>query len=162
MMGVMQPPLDELATPTVLEQHLAINSDPCPMCHYNLHKLKGSSCPECGHELVLRVAVTNPRMAAFYTGLLGLAAGAGFASLLTLWIVYGMLRHGFGAGGPSVTEFIILPIEAVVLGGLALVWIRDSGRIRRLPALFRWALACCAWMSSIGGTAFFVWFVGGL
>jgi len=114
------------------------------MCNYNLHKLKGSSCPECGYQLELQVTVSNPRMAAFYTGLIGLAAGAGFASLVLAFalIIYATRMVG---GGPSLGEMMLLLVEAVVLGSLAIVWIRCSGRIRRMETWARWSLAlgCC-------------------
>ncbi len=139
---------------TVLEQHLAVSSDQCPMCDYNLHKLKGNTCPECGHGLELRVAVSNPRMAAFYTGLLGLAAGTGFAALVLAFAATIYATRTVG-GGPCLGEMTLLLIEAIVLGGLTIVWIRCSGRIRRMETWARWSLAIgCCWLSFVAMLVF--------
>lgn len=153
MMTMGSPSAEQPAPMTVLEQHLAVSSDRCPMCDYNLHKLRGNTCPECGHGLELRVAVSNPR-----TGLLGLAAGAGFAMLVLLWGVTMVLT----SGGPSLGDLIVLLVEATVLGALALVWIRNSGRIRRLPAAYRWPLAISTWLLSIGALVLFLYAIGEL
>ena len=52
---------------------------PCPLCAYNLRGLTSPRCPECGHELHLTVGVTDLRIGAWVTCLIGLAAAAGFA-----------------------------------------------------------------------------------
>lgn len=121
------------------------------MCGYNLHRLRGSKCPECGQTLELRIALAEPRLAAFYTGLVGLAAGVGFAAFVMVYIVVESFFIGFAA----VWWLALLPAEAVVLGVLAVVWIRNSGKIRRCSVHVRWALAASAWLLSSLGVLLF-------
>ena len=121
------------------------------MCGYNLHRLRGRLCPECGQALELRIALTEPRLAAFYTGLVGLAAGVGFAGLVFLWGLIELLLQG----GPELWQLALLAAEAVVLTALLLIWIRCSGRIRRLTPPQRWMLAGATWWISLGAMFLF-------
>ncbi len=144
------------ASPSLLEQHLALREDLCPMCGYNLHRLRGRVCPECGQALELRIALTEPRLGAFYTGLVGLAAGVGFAGLVFLWGLIVYLLHG----GPELWQLTLLACEAVVLANLLIVWIRCAGRIRRLGPGLRVLLAGATWCLSLSAMLLFGLLVG--
>lgn len=138
-------------SPTLLEQHLAARQDACPMCGYNLHKLRGNHCPECGQSLELQIALTEPRMAAFHTGLVGLAAGVGFTGLVLLWGLIALLRRG----GPQSWQLLFLFGETIVLSALLATWLRHSGRLRRLPTATRWTLACGTWVMTLAAVLIF-------
>ncbi len=150
-------PNDTEADPTVLlEQYLAVSSDECPLCGYNLHRLRGSTCPECGWELELRIAVREPRRAAFYAGLVGLAAGAGFALLLTGFaLVVPLIRND--VFGPELWEIGLLCAKGIVLLTLCLLWIRSARWIQRRSTSERWLLAIGAWVLTI--SAVFIFFL---
>lgn len=135
----------ESAAPTLLEQHLASHEEQCPMCGYNLHNLRGRRCPECGQELTLHVALAEPRLGAFYTGMVGLAAGFGFTSLVLLWGAVALARRG----GPEPWQLLLLFVESVVLGAMLLTWIRKGAAIRRLPPAARQLLAALAWLAAV-------------
>ena len=122
------------------------------MCGYNLHRLRGSKCPECGQALELRVALVNPRLGLFYTGLVGLAAGVGFASLVFLWGLIMILSQG----GPEIWHLTLLAGEAIAMTLLLLTWIRCSGRFRLLTTAQRGLLASSTWLVSIAMMFIFV------
>lgn len=141
----MPDPAEESACPTLLEQHLAACDDACPMCGYNLHNLRGDKCPECGQELTLQIAFAKPRMAAFITGLVGLAAGAGFAGFaLILQTLFSLLE-----GHWDWLDSLVLAIQAIVFSLLVVVWCRRFEQIRRLRSAARWKLAAVAWLLSV-------------
>ncbi len=144
-------PAQESASPTLLEQHLAACDDACPMCGYNLHNLRGDKCPECGQQLKLQIALTQPRMAAFITGLVGLAAGAGFAGFALILTTLFSLLSGFWEW----SDTLVLAVETVVFSLLVILWHRRSAKIRRLSSGARWKLAAGAWLLSIIGLAIF-------
>jgi len=147
----MMDPAQESASPTLLEQHLAANEDACPMCGYNLHNLRGDKCPECGQELTLQIALAEPRMAAFITGLVGLAAGAGFAGFELILTTFFSVLNGFWWW----SDTLVLAVETVVFSLLVILWHRRSAKIRRLSSAARWKLAAGAWLLSIIGLAIF-------
>jgi hypothetical protein len=133
---------------------------PCPNCGYNLRDLAGDRCPECGEELALRVQLSEPQMAAFLTGVVGLSAGAGFSGLILLYgfiVTFFILR---GGGGGNAARIL-----AVTLGGLAvesgalLGWLRFRGRLRTLPPPTRWALAAGCWALSLVNLLWFSLFI---
>lgn len=121
------------------------------MCGYNLHRLRGLKCPECGQQLKLQIALAQPRLAAFYTGLVGLAAGLGFCSLVLIWGLLDSLYRG----GPTMWQLALLAGETVVLASLLAVWLRHSGRTRRLRPRARWTLAILTWVVAFGAMLLF-------
>lgn len=42
-----------------LKSFLEARDTPCPACGYNLRRLKGDRCPECGRQLVLSVGTAD-------------------------------------------------------------------------------------------------------
>ena len=88
----------------------------CPRCEYNLRNLVGIRCPECGEELVLRVNLSEPKMGAFLTGLVGLAAGSGFSGLLVGYALILILSQGANWRDFWNRFFVITVTGAVVLG----------------------------------------------
>ncbi|MEO1236692.1 MAG: hypothetical protein AAFX76_07890 [Planctomycetota bacterium] len=62
-----------------LSDYLAFHEVPCPACGYNLHALRGDTCPECGVSLTLRVGLLKPKLLGLMMSLTAcsLAAGIG-------------------------------------------------------------------------------------
>lgn len=118
-----------------LRQYLSTRDCPCPACGYNLRGLTSPLCPECGQFLELTVRLTEPRQAALITGLVGLAAGAGFAGLLLVYATFNVLtsgRRGFH------DPFILINAAGLFVHGLAIwLWLRNWRRLRLTPAWLR-------------------------
>lgn len=139
------PPADSGA---MLTAFLAAHDAPCPVCGYNLRALLGNRCPECGRPLVLAVGTTEPRLAAFIAGLVGLSCGLGFSAILLAWVVAEALfgRRGFF---PSLLELALLVAGAVVGGIGVLAWVRLRRRLGRLREAAKWGWAGAAWLVGV-------------
>jgi hypothetical protein len=125
-----------------LRQFLAGRDVPCPMCEYNLRDLEGDRCPECGDQLTLEVNPVEPKQAAVITGLVLLAAGAGFNGLFLVWVAAFVLSKGGRGAVPA--QIFYLNIGGFLIEALAIgVWVKQWKRIRRLPTFSRWALSIC-------------------
>ena len=126
----------------------------CPRCEYNLRNLVGDRCPECGDELVLRVNLSEPKMAAFLTGLIGLAAGAGFSGLLILyWLIMVITIRGRMGGMMS---FLVVTICGfVVMGGAIIAWLRARYYIRRQPTSRQWVFTIGCWAMTLANLIIF-------
>ena len=104
----------------LLQIFLAGRDTDCPRCRYNLRDLRGSRCPECGDELVLRIGLAEPRPAAAIAGLIALSAGTGLSGLLFgYYLIRLTLREGLG-------EPVFLWVNCVgllVQGAALVVWL---------------------------------------
>src|SRR5437016_1347309 len=98
---------DVASDASLLQTFLADRDVPCPQCGYNLRDLRGSRCPECGEDLVLRVTVAEPRQAALIAGLVGLSAGAGLNGLLLVYMGVQLLRENLWSD-PGLTRFGVI------------------------------------------------------
>ncbi|MBX9736675.1 MAG: Rab5-interacting family protein, partial [Phycisphaerales bacterium] len=82
----------------MLRAFLAAQDIECPSCRYNVRGLRTDVCPECNQKLTLRLALTEPRLAGFIAGLVGLTSGLGFhtvlAAFFTYYYVFVRLRGG--------------------------------------------------------------------
>lgn len=103
--------------------------EPCPECGYSLRGLRGESCPECGEALRLRVGMVEPRLGLFVAGVIGLAAGAGFHTILGILALPQALSNPRGV---EVVGWAVLYGGAVVCGGGLVAWVRTRRRMRRL------------------------------
>ncbi len=121
----------------MLRQFLAGRDEACPVCEYNLRDLQMPRCPECGLELELRLALSEPKQGAFVAGLIVIAGGLGFNFILLVYFgVFSMIRNFF----PNLWEF--WPVVPGTLVGVTMLglWIRGRGRLRRMSTLTRWSL----------------------
>lgn len=131
--------MDSVEDRDLIVRVLADHDLACPSCDYNLRGLTGVHCPECNQKLVLRVGLADPRLGAFMTGLVGIAAGLGFCGLLGTYFLVYLIQRNFQFGGPS-NAIVPLPIGTVVCGGLLWWWIPRRGWLGRKPASTRWAI----------------------
>lgn len=122
----------------MLRLFLAGRDEACPACEYNLRDLQMPRCPECGLDLELRLALSEPKQAAFVAGLVVIAAGLGFNLFLLAYFVFMMVvRRNFG---PRIWD--IWPVVPGTLTSLAMLaaWLWARRRLRRMSALARWSL----------------------
>lgn len=126
----------------ILRALLAKYSEQCPSCKYDLHKLTGRHCPECGQELVPRIELESPNLASFVTGLVGLSGGLGFSGLLLTYYLWKLYENGFVTWNMSEVQFsVVLAIEFLISCVIFFIWIIFSGFIRRMRARKRWIMA---------------------
>ena len=148
---------DQVARREVMEQDTLLRGflgefdEPCPLCEYNLRGLTGTVCPECGETLRLRVSLSEPKMAAYLCGLIGLSVGVGFSGIMiALFVVIALL---FYRGGPFFGWMFVVLLVQFVIEGLAMwLWLARRSWIRRRSRGQRWALVAAAWGCSIGFT----------
>jgi hypothetical protein len=110
--------------------------------------LAGNRCPECGDELALRVNLVEPKLAPFLTGLVGLAACAGFYILLT---VFAILKER--PGGRIMV--VLLGGSGVAVIGLA-TFLLCRRPIRKLPLAAQWGIAGVCWIITCAGLLVFM------
>jgi hypothetical protein len=142
---------------SLLPTYLAHRDEPCPSCGYNLRALKTDRCPECNQQLVLRVGLAEPRMAAFITGVVGLAMGLGFSVILAVFIAIDRLTNNYSTG-IEWQEFWPMVIGSMVLGVALWCWLHWRGAIRRASAGIRCTLAALCFLAS-GVTAYVIFAV---
>ncbi|MBX3406981.1 MAG: hypothetical protein KF869_09470 [Phycisphaeraceae bacterium] len=132
----------------MLTRFIASRDTPCPVCGYNLRGLLGNRCPECGRRLVLAVGTTEPRLAAFIAGLVGLSSGLGFSALLLIYVLFEAMfgRRGFS---PSLLEITLLLVGAAVGAGGVAIWVRMRKRLGRVREAAKWGWAGAAWLIGI-------------
>jgi hypothetical protein len=143
----------------VLRVFLAGRDVACPNCEYNLRDLTGDRCPECGQDLVIRVQLAEPKMAAFLAGLIGLSAGAGFSGLILLyWFI--LTFFVFRGGGGNGARILTLTLGGLALeSGAMLGWLRFRGRLRTLKPQTRWTLVVACWILSLVNLVWFSLFI---
>lgn len=132
---------------SLLPTYLAHRDEPCPSCGYNLRALKTDRCPECNQQLVLRVGLAEPRMAAFITGVVGLAMGFGFNAIAGIAIVILELTKELSTNFPW-REILAFTIGSLILGAALWCWLRWRGAICRAGSLRRWTLATACFLTS--------------
>lgn len=128
-----------------LVEYLAERDEPCPACGYSLRGLTGEACPECGETLRLRVGIVEPRVGLFVTGLVGLAAGAGFHGVIAVFgVIYGLM---YGQHMQSRDVWMLaLYVGLCVIGAAGIAaWVRGRGWVRRRSRLGRAVLVGACW-----------------
>jgi hypothetical protein len=130
-----------------LREFLAERDVPCPLCQYNLRALTGDTCPECGSEVSITVGLTEPRMAAFIAGVVGLASGVGFNTLMLVWLAW--MRLVDGRGSPGLDEAWPLLVGLGVTSVALFVWLNRRKQIRQLRTGPRHILAIVCYVVSL-------------
>ena len=137
-----------------LRGYLAERDEPCPMCEYNLRGLTGQVCPECGEALRLRVRLSEPKLAAYLCGLIGLSVGVGFSGIMFVW---GLIILSLNDYGPTLLEMSALLIQLALEGTAMVFWLRKRSWIRRRSRARQWGLVAAVWAASIGLVILFFW-----
>lgn len=132
------------AADPLLIEFLAGHSVACPVCGYDLRMLQRPACPECGEDISLRIVPREPRLAAFLTGLTGLAVALGPSALLTLIFAFFFLTD---PSNRLLLGFLLITAPvALISGGALIAWLRFGRRLRRSADAVRWALALLCWI----------------
>lgn len=132
-----------------LRQFLAERDIACPQCDYNLRDLPTNICPECGHELELRLTTADPRPAAAIAGLMGLSAGGGFNALLLLYFVLMLILHPGISASEEWKFFGVQSIGLTVFAVAITFWLRHWRHLRSRSARARWWLVAACWILSV-------------
>ena len=149
------PTTDAPAHASLLQDFLSQRDIPCPGCRYNLRGLTTAQCPECGENLRLTVGLEYPKQAALITGLVGLAASAGFNAMLLVYLILEVVA-GRGMNAYMYPFLFINLIGMVISGGLIAAWLLLWRRLHRQDSAVRWmaSLVCLA-LPLINAIAFY-------
>lgn len=124
----------------LLLELLAREDVACPNCGYNLRGLTSDRCPECHQALTVRVALTEPTLAPFLFGLIGLASFLGFMGCVLVFIIGAEVAGTYHS--PWVDYAVLCGIMLALLG-LIIFWIRARQRwLTRRSRRQRWTAAC--------------------
>lgn len=110
----------------------------CPRCGYALTGLARPRCSECGQTIALSLRPTDGANRAFIAGVVGTAAPAGFALLVSLGILVhrGIIERNMGRLGLEIRQ----PLLATLIAGALLVgWIAWRRRLLRYRRTAAWA-----------------------
>lgn len=138
----------------LLRTFLAQSDVECPGCAYNLRDLTGTRCPECNQELVLRVGLAEPRMAWFIAGVIGIAMGLGFSSMVLVWAGAMVLSRG-GIGGPRFQEVVPLIVGTLIGAAAMFWWVRARRRFASASDEKRWLCVVAITMLALASPMWF-------
>lgn len=141
-----------------LAAYLADRDEACPSCGYNLRGLASDRCPECMTELVLRVAMAEPRLGLFLSTVVAWSLGAGFSALLLVYLLVVLVITPMSL--PPMNEFLVTPVGGTLLegGAVALLIVRQR-RVRRLPLGKRVSLLVAGVVCTLANVCLFAWLV---
>lgn len=141
-----------------LASYLADRDEACPSCGYNLRGLASDRCPECMTELVLRVAMAEPRLGLYLSTVVAWSLGAGFSLLLLLYLLVVLVTTPRSL--PPMDEFLVTPVGGTVVEGAAVVLlIVYQRRIRRWSLTKRVALLAAGVVCTLANVCLFAWLV---
>lgn len=141
-----------------LAAYLAERDEACPSCGYNLRGLASDRCPECMTELVLRVAMAEPRLGLFLSTVVAWSLGAGFSLLLLVYLLVVMVMTPRSL--PPMDEFLVTPVGGTLLeGGAVVLLIVHQRRVRRWPLTKRVALLVAGAVCTLANVCVFAWLV---
>ncbi len=141
-----------------LANYLADRDEACPSCGYNLRGLASDRCPECMTELVLRVAMAEPRLGLFLSTVVAWSLGAGFSLLLLVYLLVVMVIASRSL--PPMDEFLVTPVGGTLLeGGAVVLLVVNQRRVRRWPLPKRVALLVAGATCTLVNVCVFAWLV---
>lgn len=125
----------------------------CPLCRYNLRDLTQTQCPECQHDLLLTVGVTNPKFLWFLLAV----APCTFAGIAAGLLLVPLILQPLGGGGPPAPAIVILDALGWLsaLGGLLLIRYRFEF-LRRPPERQRFYAGVIWGLHVLAFLAFFI------
>ena len=127
---------------SALVEYLRERDVACPLCGYNLRGLTAARCPECGRGLHLSVGLTEPRIGAWVTCLVGVTASAGLGLLATAAIVQNGWDVMYGGDASLAQRAAFTHFLASMPAAAAVIVLRR--RYRRLPQAAQWTMAALA------------------
>ncbi|KAA0217281.1 MAG: hypothetical protein DYG94_01395 [Leptolyngbya sp. PLA3] len=101
---------------SVLARYLDGEHAPCPVCEYDLFKVNGSECPECGSPIQLGVVSPHACPGPWLLGVIAFALALGFDGVVLLLMFVPMLAQGVPAFSAA-PQFWALYLMMWCLGG---------------------------------------------
>lgn len=148
---------DEPDDPKALEflrTYLTGRDIACPKCNYNLRDQRGNRCPECGEEIVLRLALVEPKLGSVIAGIVGLSFGAGMSGLLLIYIVLQAYVFRRGSGVPRL--FVWLNLGGFIVEGIPLLlWAIFWRNVRRQSLTMRVLMVLSCWLLTLANIIVF-------
>ena len=146
----MEQPADGKTEEQLLLEYLSSRDVACPRCAYNLRALTSPRCPECGEELKLKIATTEPYLKAWITLAASIAALAGvgilFLCLITRfgWPPYMRISGDIATVFSFVSPVLLWPVIAL------------RRKFAWMPRSAQWVIAVIAFAASAIAVMFIV------
>jgi hypothetical protein len=125
----------------------------CPLCGYNLRDLTRPVCPECRHELVLSVGVSELR----FGWLLVTVAPSMFSGIAATLLLVPMIMVPVAGGEPAPWPFVateafgwLSAAAGLLLAGRRHAFLRQSTAVQRRWAVGAWAIHVAAFLALVG------------
>lgn len=129
----------------LLERYLGERHAPCPVCGYDLHRLRQDACPECGAHLVLQVGSDNLAIGPWVLAVISLALAIGFDGVVSLLLTVGVSINPPRGRGEFLRVFEVLGgfllLAALCAAGVAWLVRRRRTVWNRIPRRKQWRLA---------------------
>lgn len=106
---------------------LAIRSEQCPVCAYDLQQLTEARCPECGSALSMRVVIRDLGSGWWIAGIVSAALPLGFYSCFSLFALIAAIK------GISSRSEVVGALCFLVLSACHIAALRFLIRRRRAP-----------------------------
>ena len=94
------------------------------------------------------MSLSEPKMASYLCGLIGLSVGVGFSGIMFAWFVVFALVYGIG-GSFLRWPIVVLLLQFVVEGLAMWLWLARRRWVRRRSKGQRWAFVAAAWGCTI-------------
>lgn len=129
---------------SILDAFLQTEHAPCPICDYDLHKVSGAMCPECGSPIQLGVVSPHAKPGPWLFGVISFALALGFDGVVLLLMFVPMFAQGVPAFSAA-PQFWLIYLMMWCLGGASaagLVFVlRRKRRWQTSPPESQWRRA---------------------
>lgn len=129
---------------TPLNEFLFSTPSACPACAAAISHAPADACPKCNTELKLAVTPIEPRLGAFISGVVALAASFGFSTLM-LFGIWLSIPSGENYSMPRET-LLTLAIASSTSAITLSVWILMRRAFQKRSPAARNAISACCWI----------------
>ncbi len=129
---------------SVLERFLEGEHAPCPVCEYDLFRVSGSKCPECGSPIQLGVVSPHARPGPWLLAVIAFALALGFDGVVLLLMFVPMIGQGVPAfsAAPQFWTLYLMMFSLAACSGLGQRFVlRRKRRWQSRPVRKQWRLA---------------------
>lgn len=128
---------------SVLERFLEGEHAPCPVCEYDLFRVSGSTCPECGSPIQLGVVSPHARFGPWLLAVIAFALALGFDGVVMLLMFVPMIAQGVPAfsAAPQFWVLYLMMLALTSCSGLGLTLVlRRKRRWQSRPVKKQWRM----------------------